>query len=141
MIIPIITAVSTDVLGAVPAAQREAALALGARAWEKIQTVLVNARSGLAGALILGLGRAAGETMAVTMVIGNRPQISASLFDPSFTIASAVANEFAEATSEIYLHPLVELALILFAVTFLINGLARLLIWSVTRRLSGTAHA
>ncbi|MFY9558177.1 MAG: phosphate ABC transporter permease subunit PstC [Blastocatellia bacterium] len=133
MVLPIITAVTTDVLRAVPGAQREAALALGSTKWEATLIVLQNAKSGISGAIILGLGRAIGETMAVTMVIGNRPQISASLLDPSFTIASAIANEFTEATSEIYLQSLIELGLILFLVTFIINILARLLVWSVTR--------
>ncbi|MBI2822897.1 MAG: phosphate ABC transporter permease subunit PstC [Acidobacteria bacterium] len=140
MIVPIITAVTTDVLRAVPNAQREAALALGATAWEKTQIVLENAKSGMTGAIILGLGRAVGETMAVTMVIGNRPEISASLFDPSFTIASAIANEFTEAASDLYLHALIELGLILFVVTFAINALARLLVWSVTRGYARPAH-
>lgn len=133
MVLPIITAVTTDVLRAVPSAQREASLALGSTKWEATLIVLQNAKSGISGAIILGLGRAIGETMAVTMVIGNRAHISASLFDPSFTIASAIANEFTEATSDIYLQSLVELGLILFIVTFIINMLARLLVWSVTR--------
>jgi phosphate transport system permease protein len=133
MVVPIITAVTTDVLRAVPGAQREASLALGSTGWEATLIVLQNAKSGISGAIILGLGRAIGETMAVTMVIGNRAQISASLFDPSFTIASAIANEFTEATSEIYLQSLIELGLILFLVTFIINMLARLLVWRVTR--------
>jgi phosphate transport system permease protein len=140
MILPIITAVTTDVLRAVPATQREAALALGATKWEATLIVLQNARSGITGAIILGLGRAIGETMAVTMVIGNRPEISASLFDPSFTIASAIANEFTEATAEIYLQSLVELGLILFVLTFIINGMARFLVWSVTRGQGRAAH-
>jgi phosphate transport system permease protein len=133
MIVPIITAIATDVLRAVPGTQREASLALGATKWEAIVIVLQNAKSGITGAVILGLGRAIGETMAVTMVIGNRPEISASLFAPSFTIASAIANEFTEATSEIYLQALIELGLILFLMTFVLNSLARLLVWSVTR--------
>ena len=141
MIIPIISSVSTDVLQAVPQSQREAALALGATKWETTIIALQNARSGITGAIILGLGRAIGETMAVTMVIGNRPEISFGLFDPSFTIASAIANEFTEATSEIYRHALVELGLILFVVAFIINALARILVWSVTRRHQGPAHA
>lgn len=140
MVLPIITAVTTDVLRAVPGTQREAALALGSTKWEATLIVLQNAKSGVSGAIILGLGRAIGETMAVTMVIGNRPQISASLFDPSFTIASAIANEFTEATSEIYLQSLIELGLILFLVTFIINMLARLLVWSVTRGEGRGAH-
>lgn len=133
MVLPIITAVTTDVLRAVPGIQREAALALGSTKWEATLIVLQNAKSGISGAIILGLGRAIGETMAVTMVIGNRAQISASLFDPSYTIASTIANEFTEATTEIYLQSLIELGLILFLVTFVINMLARLLVWSVTR--------
>jgi phosphate transport system permease protein len=141
MIVPIITAVTTDVLLAVPNTQREAALALGATRWETTRVVLQNARPGITGAVILGLGRAIGETMAVTMVIGNRHEISLSLFDPSSTIASAIANEFTEATSEIYLHALVELGLVLFLITFVINALARLLVWSVTRRRGGIAYA
>src|SRR5688500_14209384 len=141
MITPIISAVVRDVLAAVPMAQREAALALGATKWETTRVVLANGGPGIAGAIILGLGRAIGETMAVTMVIGNRAQISASLFEPSYTIASVIANEFTEATEELYLSALVELGLILFLVTFIINGLARLLVWSVTRSTSGTARA
>jgi phosphate transport system permease protein len=141
MIVPIITAVTTDVLRAVPGSQREAAFALGATRWEATQIILQNARSGITGAIILGLGRAVGETMAVTMVIGNRPEISLSLFDPSFTIASAIANEFTEATSEVYLNALIELGLILFVITFMINALARLLIWGVTRGQGRAAHA
>ncbi|MEW6130104.1 MAG: phosphate ABC transporter permease subunit PstC [Acidobacteriota bacterium] len=140
MIVPIITAVTTDVMRAVPNTQREASFALGATKWEATQMILQNAKSGITGAVILGLGRAVGETMAVTMVIGNRPKISASLFDPSFTIASAIANEFTEATSEIYRHALVELGLILFIITFLINASARLLVYAATRRQGGAAH-
>jgi phosphate transport system permease protein len=137
MITPIISSIVRDVLAAVPGAQREAALALGATKWETTRVVLVNGVPGIAGAVILGLGRALGETMAVTMVIGNRPQISISLFEPSYTIASAIANEFTEATSDIYLSALVELGLILFLVTFLVNAAARLLVQSVTRRTAG----
>jgi phosphate transport system permease protein len=103
--------------------------------------VLANAASGIAGAIILGLGRAIGETMAVTMVIGNRPQISASLFEPSYTIASVIANEFTEATDNLYLSALIEIGLILFLVTFIVNGAAKLLVRSVTRGTSGTARA
>jgi phosphate transport system permease protein len=141
MITPIISAVVRDVLDAVPVSQREAALALGATKWETTRVVLANGGPGIAGAIILGLGRAIGETMAVTMVIGNRAQISASLFEPSYTIASVIANEFTEATEAIYLSALVELGLILFLVTFIINAAARLLVWSVTRSTSGTARA
>lgn len=141
MITPIISAVVRDVLAAVPVSQREAALALGATRWETTRVVLANAASGIAGAIILGLGRAIGETMAVTMVIGNRPQISASLFEPSYTIASVIANEFTEATGDLYLSALVEIGLILFLVTFIVNAIAKLLVWSVTRGTSGTARA
>jgi phosphate transport system permease protein len=140
MIVPIITAVTADVLRAVPGTQREAALALGATKWEATRIVLQNARSGITGAIILGLGRAVGETMAVTMLIGNRAEISASLFHPSYTIASTIANEFTEATSEIYLQSLIELGLILFVVTFIINAMARLLVYSVTRSSRSDAH-
>jgi phosphate transport system permease protein len=141
MITPIITAVVRDVLAAVPVQQREAALALGATKWETTKIVLENAASGIAGAVVLGLGRAIGETMAVTMVIGNRPEISASLFNPSYTIASIIANEFTEATGDLYLSALVEIGLILFLVTFIVNAVAKVLVLSVTRRASGTAKA
>ena len=139
MVTPIISAVGRDVLAAVPRTQREAALALGATKWESTRVVLVNGAPGIAGAVILGLGRALGETMAVTMVIGNRPQISASLFQPSYTLASVIANEFTEATADIYLSSLVELGLILFLVTFVVNAIARLLVWRVTRGTLGAA--
>lgn len=141
MITPIISAVVRDVLTAVPVSQREAALALGATRWETTRVVLANASSGIAGAIILGLGRAIGETMAVTMVIGNRAEISASLFEPSYTIASVIANELKEATDELQISALIEIGLILFLVTFIINGAAKLLVWSVTRGTSGTARA
>lgn len=141
MVTPIISAIVRDVLAAVPGSQREAALALGATKWEMIRVVLVNGAPGIAGAVILGLGRALGETMAVTMVIGNRPEMSISLFDPSYTIASAIANEFTEATEQLYLSALVELGLILFLVTFIVNGIARLLVWNVTRKTGGVGRA
>jgi len=141
MVTPIISAVVRDVLAAVPGSQREAALALGATKWEMIRVVLVNGMPGITGAVILGLGRALGETMAVTMVIGNRPEISFSLFEPSYTIASAIANEFTEATGDLYLSALVELGLILFLVTFVVNGFARLLVWNVTRQTGGVGRA
>jgi phosphate transport system permease protein len=140
MVLPIITAVAADVLRAVPDTQREAALALGATKWEATRVVLQNSWPGIVGAIILGLGRAFGETMAVTMVIGNRPEITASLLAPSFTIASAIANEFTEATSDIYLQSLIELGLILFIITFIINAFARLLVWRITKRQGGTAN-
>jgi len=141
MITPIISAVVRDVMAAVPNTQREAALALGATKWETTLVVLVNAAPGIAGAVILGLGRAIGETMAVTMVIGNRPQINFSLFQPSYTLASVIANEFTEATADIYLSSLIELGLILFFVTFVVNAIARLMVWRVTRKTVGAAMA
>ena len=141
MITPIISAVVRDVLTAVPVSQREAALALGATKWETTRVVLANASSGIAGAIILGLGRAIGETMAVTMVIGNRAEISASLFEPSYTIASVIANELKEATDDLQISALIEIGLVLFLVTFVVNGAAKLLVWSVTRGTSGTARA
>jgi phosphate transport system permease protein len=141
MVTPIISAVVRDVLAAVPNTQREAALALGATKWETTRVVLVNGAPGIAGAIILGLGRAIGETMAVTMVIGNRAEISLSLFHPSYTLASVIANEFTEATGDIYLSSLVELGLILFLVTFVVNAIARLLVWRVTRTSAGAGLA
>lgn len=138
MILPIISAVSREVLLAVPNTQREALLSLGATRWEVIwRVVLPYSRSGLLGAMILGLGRALGETMAVTMVIGNNPQIVTSLLQPADSIASRIANEFTEANSSLHLSALVELGLILFAVTIVINSLARLLVWRVARRPEG----
>jgi phosphate transport system permease protein len=129
MIIPIITSVSREILRSVPGLQREAAYALGATRWEVTRiAVLSYARKGLFGAVILGLGRALGETMAVTMVIGNRPEIAASLFAPGYTLASVVANEFTEATTDLYLHSLFEIGLVLLGVTVLVNALAQLLL-------------
>lgn len=140
MITPIITAVVRDVLAAVPANQREAALALGATKWETTLIVLGNAASGIAGAVVLGLGRAVGETMAITMVIGNSPQITASLFEPAYTIASVLAANFADATDEIFLSALIEMGLVLFLVTLLINAAAKILIMSVARRSGAASH-
>lgn len=132
MIVPFIAAVGREVLLAVPNTQREAALALGATRWETTRiAVLRYGRSGLIGAILLGLGRALGETMAVTMVIGNRPEVAISLFAPGYTMASVIANEFTEATSDLYLAALVEIGLLLFAITVAVNALARLLVWSV----------
>lgn len=129
MVVPIIAAISRDVLRAVPREQREAAIALGATRWEVIRiSVLSYAKPGIMGAVFLGLGRAIGETMAVTMVIGNRPEISASLFAPAHTMASVIANEFTEATSDLYVSALVAVGLFLFVLTCVINGLARLLV-------------
>lgn len=134
MITPTISSVSREVLRAVPSALREGALGLGATPWEAVRVaVLPFARSGLVGATILGLGRALGETMAITMVIGNRAEISASLFAPSYTMASVIANEFTEATGDLYLSALAEIGLLLFVVTVLLNILARLLVWRVGR--------
>lgn len=134
MVMPFIMSVSREVLLAVPASQREAALALGATRWEAAWTAVVPyARSGIIGAVILGLGRALGETMAVTMLIGNRHEISASLFAPGYTMAAAIANEFTEATGDIHLAALSYVAFALFVITLLINGVARFLIWRVAR--------
>jgi phosphate transport system permease protein len=129
MILPIITSISREILRSVPNLQREAAYALGATRWEVTRiAVLSYARKGLFGAVVLGLGRALGETMAVTMVIGNTPQIAASLFKPGYTLASVIANEFTEATTDIYLQSLFEIGLVLFGVTILVNLLAQLLL-------------
>lgn len=142
MIFPTITAVSRDVFLAIPNSQREAALALGSTRWETIWQVLIPyGLSGLLGAVILGLGRALGETIAVTMVIGNNLDLSASLLHPGYTMASIIANEFTEATYDLYLHALIEIGLILFVITLLINLIARLLIWRVARRLSAEVRA
>jgi phosphate transport system permease protein len=142
MVVPIISSLTREVLNAVPRNQREAALALGATRWEMIRVgVLRNARAGILGAVILGLGRALGETMAVTMVIGNRPEIAKSLLAPGYTMASVIANEFTEATGNLYLSALVEIGLALFLVTIVVNALARLLVWSVTRGLPARVHA
>jgi len=129
MVVPFIVAVSTEVMRAVPMSQREAAIALGATRWEMIRTaVLPSARSGVLGAIFLALARALGETMAVTMVIGNVPQIKTSLLAPAYTIPAVIANEFTEATSDLYVATLIYLALVLFLVTVVINILARLLV-------------
>jgi phosphate transport system permease protein len=134
MVLPYISAVSREVLLAVPRSQREAALALGATRWEMIwDAVLPYARSGIVGGIILGLGRALGETMAVTMVIGNRPEIAASLFAPGYTMASLIANEFSEATGDLHLSALMAVGATLFGVTLLVNALARWLVWRVSR--------
>jgi phosphate transport system permease protein len=134
MIVPIISAITHEVMTAVPQMQREAVLALGATRWEMIRVgVLRNARAGIIGGIILGLGRALGETMAVTMVIGNRPEIATSLFAPGYTMASVIANEFSEATGNLYLSALVEVGLALFIVTVVVNMLAQFMVWTVTR--------
>ncbi len=135
MLIPIVSSISREVLKTVPATQREAAYALGATRWEVIyRAVLPYGRTGILGAVILGLGRALGETMAVTMVIVNRPQVSPSLFNPAYTIASALANEFSEATTSIYVSALIELAAVLFVITLIVNAVARWLVGRLALR-------
>lgn len=134
MVLPIISSLTRDIMRAVPDSQREAVLALGATRWEMIRTgVLRNSRIGIVGAVMLGLGRALGETMAVTMVIGNHPNIGGSLFAPANTLASVIAGEFAEATDDMYLSALIEIGLALFLVTIVVNAIARLMVWAVTR--------
>ncbi len=137
MIIPTISAISRDVLKAIPISQREAAYGLGATRWEAIRMALLNARSGILGGTVLGFGRAVGETMAVTMVIGNRAEINISWFEPAYSMASVIANEFAEASSQLHISALIEVGLILFGVTFIINSFARLLIMGVTKNTEG----
>jgi phosphate transport system permease protein len=139
MILPFIVSISREALLAVPAEQREAALAVGATRWEAAwQAVVPYARLGIVGSVFLALARALGETMAVTMVIGNTPKISASLFETGYSIAAVIANEFTEATSDMHLSALVELGLVLFALTILLNAIARLLLAATTRK--GTAQ-
>jgi phosphate transport system permease protein len=133
MVIPFTSSVAREVLKAVPATQREAAYALGATRWEAILVALRYGRTGILGAVILGLGRAIGETMAVTMVIGNSPTVTWSIFAPQYTMAAVIANEFTEAADDLYLSALIEIGLVLFAITLIINVLSRLLIWSVSR--------
>jgi phosphate transport system permease protein len=134
MVLPYISSVSREVLLAVPRSQREAALALGATKWETIWgAVLPYAKSGIIGGVILGLGRALGETMAVTMLIGNRPQISASLFAPGYTMASLIANEFSEASGDLHLSALMAVGFVLFVITLIVNAVARWLVWQVSR--------
>jgi len=142
MVIPYIISVSREVLLSVPRDQREAALALGSTRWESTWKVVVPfAKTGIMGSIFLALARALGETMAVTMVIGNTPTISGSLFSPGYSIAAVIANEFTEATGDMYLQALIELGLVLFLLTFVLNGLARLLMLLTTQRGSGTGHA
>ena len=141
MVIPYIISVSREVLLSVPRDQREAALALGSTRWESTWKVVVPfARAGIMGSIFLALARALGETMAVTMVIGNTPTISASLFSPGYSIAAVIASEFTEATGELYLQSLIELGLVLFILTFLLNGMARLMIVITSQRGSGLAQ-
>jgi phosphate transport system permease protein len=134
MVIPFASAVAREVLRAVPPSQREAAYALGATRFEAIRAALFHGRTGIAGALLLGFGRALGETMAVTMVIGNNPRFSLSLFAPQHTMAAVIANEFTEAADDLYLNALMEIGLVLFVVTLVVNGLSRLLIWGLERK-------
>src|SRR5438270_11963590 len=142
MVIPIVSSITREVMTAVPQQQREAVLALGATRWEMIRTgVLRNARTGIVGGIMLGLGRALGETMAVTMVIGNRPEIAKSLFAPGYTLASVIANEFSEATDDLYLSALIDIGLALFLLTVIVNAIARLLVWSTTRGVPARVHA
>ena len=138
MVVPIITSITKEIILAVPQSQKEAAIALGATRWEMIRiAVLPYGKSGILGSVILGLGRAIGETMAVTMVIGNNPQISLSLLSPAYTMPSVIANEFAETTSKLHASALMEIGLLLLVVTLIINSLARLLLWSVSRGAKG----
>jgi phosphate transport system permease protein len=141
MILPIISSLTRDIMLAVPNSQREAVLALGATKWEMIRVgVLRNSRIGIVGAIMLGLGRALGETMAVTMVIGNHPEIHKSLFAPGYTLASVIANEFSEATGDLYYSALYEIGLALFLVTIVVNAIARLMVWAVTRGAPARVH-
>jgi phosphate transport system permease protein len=133
MVIPFTSSVAREVLKSVPAAQREGAYALGATRFEAIRAALFFARTGIIGAIMLGFGRALGETMAVTMVIGNNPKISTSLFAPQYTMAAVLANEFTEADTNLYLNALIEIGLVLFVITLIVNSLSRLLIWSMAR--------
>jgi phosphate transport system permease protein len=136
MVIPFTSSVAREILKNVPAAQREAAYALGATRWEAIKVAIGYGKTGIIGAIMLGFGRALGETMAVTMVIGNSPQVAASLFKPQYTMAAVIANEFTEAADELYLHALIEIGLLLFVITIVINALSRILIWSMKKRSS-----
>jgi phosphate transport system permease protein len=136
MITPYTATVAREILKAVPSTQREAAYALGATRWEAIRLTIYYARVGVLGAVMLGFGRALGETMAVTMVIGNNPQVALSLFAPQYTMAAVIANEFTEAADALYLNALVEIGLVLFIITIAVNALSRLLIW----RVAGASH-
>jgi phosphate transport system permease protein len=134
MVIPFSSSVAREVLKSVPQAQREGAYALGATRWEAIRMALFYARTGIVGAVMLGFGRALGETMAVTMVIGNNPQISWSLYKPQYTMAAVIANEFTEATDDLHLHALIEIGMVLFIITLIVNVISRLFIWSMARQ-------
>jgi phosphate transport system permease protein len=134
MVVPFTSAVAREVLKTVPMTLREAAYALGATRFEAIRAAMFSARTGIIGAIMLGFGRALGETMAVTMVIGNNPQVSLSLFAPQYTMAAVVANEFTEAADQLYLSALIEIGLVLFIITLMVNALSRALIWSMARQ-------
>ena len=136
MVVPFTSAIAREVLRTVPASQREAAFALGATRFEAIRAAMFYARTGIVGAVMLGFGRALGETMAVTMVIGNNPQVSLSLFAPQYTMAAVLANEFTEAADALYLSALIEIGLVLFVITLFVNVLSRVLIWSMARQAS-----
>ncbi len=136
MVTPFTAAVAREILKAVPISQREAAYALGATRWEAIRQALYYGRTGIIGAVMLGLGRALGETMAVTMVIGNSPQVSASLFAPQYTMAAVIANELAEAAVDLHNHALVEIGLVLFILTIVVNALSRVLLWRVSDKVA-----
>jgi len=134
MVVPFSSSVAREVLRAVPQAQREGAYALGATRWEAIRMALFYARTGIVGSIMLGFGRALGETMAVTMVIGNTPQVSTSLYAPQYTMAAVIANEFAEAADQLHLHALVEIGFVLFVITLIVNVISRAFIWSLGRQ-------
>jgi phosphate transport system permease protein len=134
MVTPFISSLAREVLKSVPRTQREGAYALGATQWEAIRVALSYGRTGIVGAIMLGFGRALGETMAVTMVIGNSPTVSMSLFAPQYTMAAVIANEFAEASDDLHLHALIEIGLVLFIITLIVNACSRLLIWNMNRQ-------
>ena len=139
MVVPFSSSIAREILKSVPSAQREAAYALGATRWEAIKVALGYGKVGIIGAVMLGFGRALGETMAVTMVIGNNPQLTTSLFAPQYTMSAVIANEFTEAADELYLHALIEIGLLLFVITIIVNALSRLLIWRMTRQKNAPA--
>ena len=140
MIVPFVISISREVILAVPPVYKEAAYAVGATRWEAISSVVLSyGKTGIMGGIILALGRAIGETMAVTMIIGNNVKISASLFSPGYTLASVIANEFTEAADKLYLSALIEIGLTLFFVSIVVNLIARLLIWSVSQNQSASA--
>jgi phosphate transport system permease protein len=138
MVTPFISSLAREVLKSVPRTQREGAYALGATQWEAIRVALSYGRTGIVGAIMLGFGRALGETMAVTMVIGNSPTVSWSLFSPQYTMAAVMANEFAEAVDDLHLHALIEIGLVLFIITLIVNAFSRLLIWNMNRQTQPT---